>query len=113
DEALRRDRRAPWAAFRIQWTAPSFQHELRVSPYQATGAGPESIEDAWVLVLCHWLIDHLPRSAHRELVSSLVDMLDFHQIEGVRPPLALPPPRKTFAKVSRTTRPEVVVPDEE
>jgi hypothetical protein len=98
--------------FRVGWTTPSFQHELRFVPHQGTGTSTSDIRDTLVRVLCHLIIDHLPQRALLELASTLPEMFDFYRDEQhARLQLASPP--KKFGRTTRSTRPEIVLPAEE
>jgi hypothetical protein len=88
------------------------QHGLRVLPFQGTAASPREMQEMTIRVLSHWLIDHLPPRALGELVTSLVEMFDFYGKE-LQAPAALATQTKQFARITRTTRPELVLPDEE
>jgi hypothetical protein len=99
-------------SFDLQWTAPTMQHAMRVIPLQGTAATPRELEEFTVRAFSHWLIDHLPPKALSELVASLVGMFDFYRNEQMHAH-ALPSETKKFGRVLRTTRPEVVLPDEE
>jgi hypothetical protein len=98
--------------FHIGWTTPTFQHELRFLPHHGTGTSTSDIRDTLVRVLCHLIIDHLPQRSQGELVSSLLEMLDFYRDEQrEQPHLELPP--KKFGRTTRTVRPEIQLPAEE
>ncbi len=98
----------------IQWTTPTMEHQVRVVADQGTETSPTLASDTMVRVLCHYVIDHLPRQAHGELMSSLADMYDFYR-QTPLPQHAAPSlaePKKTFGKVTKSVRPEVSFPDE-
>ena len=109
----RRDEEDLVRLFTIQWTAPMLQHELRIVPNQGTGTTPADVRDALVRIVCHWMIDHLPRHAHAELVSALYEMFDFYRHHPAHAAALLPAGAKAFRAVTRVKRPEVILPDEE
>jgi hypothetical protein len=83
-----------------------------VSRFQGTTFEDE--ESMWARLVCHRIIDVLPKKADQELVEVLVEMFKFYgQPRGI-PALPEPtgPSRRPVTKINRSVRPDVTFVEE-
>ncbi len=105
--------------FHVTWpqppqrTGPAFVGEMMwVSPLQCTAFGDEDEETMLVRLLCHRVVEILPREANEELLRTMVDLFKFY---GRPSAPEVPPPgpvRRAAGKVSKSVRPGITFDDE-
>ena len=85
-----------------------------VSPYQATRTAFDDEETISVRMICHRVVDFLPKDANSELLRVMVDMFRFYRPAAVAIE-ERPTPRKklTVTRVSKSVRPEIALGEED
>lgn len=97
-----------------QWcTGPVFISPMMwVSRFQGTTFEDE--ESMRVRLICHRIIDVLPKKADEELIEALVEMFKFYGQPRGTPALPGPtgPTRRPITKITRSVRPDVTFVEE-
>lgn len=99
----------------LWWTGPAFiGPEIWISRFQGTAFTLEDAESMVVRLVCHRIVDVLPKRADEELLEALAEIVKFYERQHDVPalPLSGVPKRRPITKITRSVRPDVTIPEE-